>query len=721
MSFCLNPSCPKPDDPLNIYNPICRQCGSQLLLQGRYRAIRLLGEGGFGKTYEVDDRGSRKVLKVLLLNSPKAVSLFQQEASVLSQLHHPGIPQVEPDGYFTFLPKDASEPLHCLVMEKIDGINLEAWLSQRNYQPCSQEQVLTWLRQLAEILLEIHEQLYFHRDIKPSNIMLRTLLPEGATEKNNTEQLVLIDFGSAREVTLTYLAKISGGNTVTGIVSPGYTPIEQANGKAVPQSDFFALGRTFVYLLTGKSPNDFPEDPRSGRLLWHHRATHISKPVTELIDYLMAPFPGNRPHNAQMILHCLDAIELTLRLPQLYSQELQPAHNSKSLHSRSEKMRGNSPLARIKRLAVKVVKSRNEILASCSVLAVALAVIQAYNGLGSTLTQTVDMPLSAREAAHMSSIAEQSQRIQMVSLSAQDKARKKSFPGAIPTANLTGVNSIAFSPDGRTLASASRDGTINLWELNTAKVKIILRGHNQGVNSVAFSPDGQTIASGGEDHTIKLWDVNTGEENHTLQGHQAWVSAVAFSPDGKTLISSSFDNTIKLWDLATDKVRHTLKGHSGWVFSIAVSSRSPVIASSGFDKTIKIWQMKTGELLRTLPSPEEKVFALAISPDGEILASGGGDGTIHLWRLRSGKLLRTLKGHTDWVRCLAFSPDGETLASGSGNRDSTIKLWEADSGELLHTLRGHTDHVRSVAFSPDGKTLASASYDNTIKMWRLQK
>ena len=313
MSLCINPRCSQSSDPLNANNNICRNCGSELLLQQRYRVIRLLSDtSGFGTVYEADDRGEPKILKVLkehLNSQPKAVELFQKEAFVLSQLKHPGIPAVDSDGYFTFVPRGSDQPLHCLVMEKIEGLNLEQWMHNRGNEPITSEQALEWLTQITQILDQVHQQDYFHRDIKPPNIMRR---PNG--------QLVLIDFGTAREVTGTYLAKIGGSQNVTGIVSVGYTPLEQAGGRAVPQSDFFALGRTFVYLLTGKHPNDFLEDPRTGDLLWRDITKPISKSLADLIDYMMAPFPGNRPQNTQIILDRLVEVERALNSPQLASE-----------------------------------------------------------------------------------------------------------------------------------------------------------------------------------------------------------------------------------------------------------------------------------------------------------------------------------------------------------------------------------------------------------------
>ncbi|HEY9837959.1 MAG TPA: serine/threonine-protein kinase, partial [Vampirovibrionales bacterium] len=270
--------------------------------------MKLLGTGGFGQTFEVDDRGFPKVLKVLTEQNPKAITLFKQEAAVLQRLRHPGIPAVEPGGYFTFIPRYSKTPVHCLVMEKIQGQNLEDWLVTRNQEPITQQQAVGWLLQLTEILHQVHNQQYFHRDIKPANIMLRDPTQIKAF---GTEQLTLIDFGSAREVSGTYLAKMAVGQQGTVISSKGYAPPEQENGKPVPQSDFFGLGRTFVQLLTGKHPLDF-YDPLNDELRWRQAAPHISPKLADFIDELMARLPGKRPQSTEVILQRLAELDLML-------------------------------------------------------------------------------------------------------------------------------------------------------------------------------------------------------------------------------------------------------------------------------------------------------------------------------------------------------------------------------------------------------------------------
>jgi serine/threonine protein kinase len=309
MSLCINPSCLSHEN--SDTQLFCESCGSELLLDGRYRVMCLLGKGGFGKTYEVSDhQGCPKVLKVLTNNDAKYVELFQREAQVLFRLRHHGIPQVESNSYFVFIPRNRPEPLHCLVMEKIEGLNLQQYLQQRG-NPIDQKLARQWLIQLVTILQEVHNQNFFHRDIKPSNIMLRA---DG--------QLVLIDFGTAREVTESYVTKQASGE-VTGVMSAGYTPPEQLNGQALPQSDFFALGRTFIYLLTGKDPSKF-YDSLTDNLRWREAAPQVSPELADLIDRLMARFPNQRPQTAEDILQEIEEISSDTYIPQAHSQPTMP-------------------------------------------------------------------------------------------------------------------------------------------------------------------------------------------------------------------------------------------------------------------------------------------------------------------------------------------------------------------------------------------------------------
>jgi serine/threonine protein kinase len=290
-----------------------------LLIKNRYRLIlplRPLSERSHAEIFEVEDlgveavKGARyKVLKVVKENNSTLVRLFKQEAEALTNLNHRAIPRVElSDGYFTVSLRQRPKTLHCLVMERVEGENLKNWVKQNG--PISQETALDWLRDLLRILDYLHDNNYLHRDIKPSNIMLR---PDG--------QLMLIDFGTVRKMTGTYFLKLGRDEEGTGILSGGYTPNEVMEGKPLPQSDFYALGRTFVHLLTGIPPRNLSEE--SGKLNWRENAPQVSQSLADWIDYLMAPSLLQRPPNTSFILKCLEGKTIE-NLPSPPVTNLQP-------------------------------------------------------------------------------------------------------------------------------------------------------------------------------------------------------------------------------------------------------------------------------------------------------------------------------------------------------------------------------------------------------------
>lgn len=277
------------------------------------------------------------------------------------------------------------------------------------------------------------------------------------------------------------------------------------------------------------------------------------------------------------------------------------------------------------------------------------------------------------------------------------------------------VSSVAFSPDGTFIASASRDKTIKLWDARAGKQLRSLEGHDKEVASVAISPDSMMIASGSWDTTIKLWEAATGRQLRSIKAHDTWVTAVAFSPDGTVIASASQSDTIKLWDVATGMQLRSLKGHSNSVNSVAFSPNGRLIASGSDDKTIKLWDAATGIQLQSLAGHNNSVSSVTFSPDGNVIASGSLDNTVKLWEAATGNQLLSFRAHESDVNSVAFSPNGKMIASAS--KTETIKLWDTLTGRQIRSLAGLDNQVASVAFSPDGELIAGGSWHNAIKLW----
>ncbi|MGW5971223.1 nSTAND1 domain-containing NTPase [Streptomyces sp. NPDC055186] len=280
------------------------------------------------------------------------------------------------------------------------------------------------------------------------------------------------------------------------------------------------------------------------------------------------------------------------------------------------------------------------------------------------------------------------------------------------------VRDIAWSADGRLLATASRDGTARVYEAESGRQLCVLPCDGAMVESVSFSPDGSRLATAGRDQVVRVWDVASGEPVRQLTGAGDIGRQVAWSPDGTRIAATFKDQVTRMWEAGTGRPVQELRGHTGDVWGVAWAPDGSRLATASHDRTVIVWDAATGAATTTLTGHTEFVEGIAWSPDGECLATGSGDHTARIWDARTGALRLLLRGHTDYVWNPAFSPDGRLLATPSSDR--TVRIVRTEDAKEVAVLRGHTDTVWTVTWSPSGTRLATASTDGTGRVWDLQ-
>lgn len=642
MSYCLNPDCQKPQNAEGT--KFCQNCGSKLLLKERYRAIKLIGQGGFGRTFlSIDEDKPSKprcVIKQFFpqaqgnSNTQKAAELFEQEAVRLDELgKHPQIPELL--AHFT------QDNRHYLVQEFINGQNLAKVLETEG--AFSESQIRDLLKNLLPVLEFIHSHNVIHRDIKPENIIRR-----------HDGQLVLVDFGAAKYATGTALLK-----TGTSIGSPEYVAPEQARGKAIFASDLYSLGVTCIHLMTQISPFEL-FDPGENTWIWRHYLVNnpVSNELSFMLDKLSESATNRRYQEVSEVLKDLNQASSKV------SSNLQPqpqSYQESSRRSLSETKKQQAP-------RVINPKYDNEFEFKSWQCSLTL------EGHSNSINAVVSSPDGKMIASGSDDTT--------IKLWNFETGKEIGSLGENSSNWFAGVKSIAISPNGKILASGSEDKNIKVWELITGKEIYTISGHSGAIRSVSISPDGQLLASGSDDKTVKIWQLNTGKEISTFTGNSDWfagVKSVAFSPDGEFLASAGDDKTIKLWRVRTGEEILNLTGHLASVKSIIFSSNGKIIISGSEDKTIKLWKLSTGKEIYTFTGHTASVNTLGISRNGEILVSGSSDQIMKVWFLKS-KEDRTFTVHSGSINSIIIAPDGQTIITGSS--DKTIKIHTVYSPDL---------------------------------------
>lgn len=591
-----------------------------------YRVIRILGRTQAAITYEATAIANKKhvSLRVTTLDALDETMLdtLQRDARELAALKHPSLPRT-----IDHFSVDTIEgPSFCLVQDLAPGRSLAEWRTQ-GWHPEERE-----IKRVALGLLEILRYLHslnppvLHRSLNPNNIFRE---PGG--------KLWVVDFGDA---------------TAQGYVAP-----EQLEGHPRAASDLYGLGTTLLFLMTGRSPGDLPQQEK--RLDFKPLVSASSATKTWLAR-MVDPVPEQRFATAHLAIA--------------------------ALRDGSRK-----PLTGVAKRG--------------------LGIAGIVAGLGVATLAAV----RSREPPRSATFEESVSGPPRPALTRFPAMRFAFTVAADPSA----ISSVAFTADGSGLLATSGD-TLTLWDLTTEKLIRTFRGHTERVSSVNATPEGRYVVSGG-DGTLRLWDLQNGMLVRTIPADAtAHVTSIAISPDGRSVASAGLDGTANTWFIPAGTVLRRFD-HSpahGSVLSVAFSPDGRRVVTAGSDGLIKVWDATVGTIISTIEAHTAPVNVVAFAPDGQTFASAGADRTAKIWDVASGKSVSTLRLHVGEVTAVAFSPDGNALVT--SGKDGVVALWAPKSGRLRERYETPgSKGTLAVAFSKDGKNLASAHADGSARVWQM--